>query len=134
MIRALFTPPRGMGAVALIVIAALLPACQGKVWAPPETGAAVLAQRVDREEGRSAAADRRVYRCGEGYRFEVEISASAVTLVLPEGRRSLERVRSASGEKYVGEGVVFWHQGDQASIETPQVSFQDCRLESAPKR
>jgi putative lipoprotein len=41
----------------------------------------------------------------------------AIDLMLPDGRRRLPRVPTASGERYAGGGVSFWSKGREATLE-----------------
>ena len=68
-----------------------------------------------------------VYSCPDDFRFSVRPSVDNVTLSLYTRTLRLSRAPSASGERYTGEGHVFWGKGDTASLETPTGAHTSCR-------
>jgi putative lipoprotein len=68
------------------------------------------------------------YGCGGEYRFValVEDGGESVRLLLPDTTVTLPHVVSASGARY-GEGpYVYWSQGEEARLETPEQTFTGC--------
>ena len=68
------------------------------------------------------------YGCGGEYRFvaTMEHGRESVRLLLPDTTVTLPHVLSASGARY-GEGpYVYWSQGEEARLETPERTFTGC--------
>lgn len=75
-----------------------------------------------------------VYTCPGDFRFTVRAAGDGVLLSLYTRTIELSRMVSASGERYAGEGHVFWTKGESASLETPGGAHLDCpgRLAETP--
>jgi putative lipoprotein len=68
------------------------------------------------------------YGCGDEYRFvaTMEDGGESVRLLLPDTTVNLPHVMSASGARY-GEGpYVYWSQGEEAGLDTPERTFTGC--------
>jgi putative lipoprotein len=62
------------------------------------------------------------FNCADGPAFvlshaEGSQPGEAIELVLPDGRRRLARVPTASGERYAGGGASLWSKGREATLE-----------------
>lgn len=124
---------RPLAPVLVVVFLSLLTACRA-VTAPADTGAAVLAERVNRAEGGPAGEQQATaYRCAGGEGFRIRFEAGAAVLIRRQGELRLEEVRSASGAKYAGAGTVLRTEGKEAVLETHDRLYEDCRvIETAP--
>lgn len=72
------------------------------------------------------------YECPDGYRFVARIDQSekaTAVLELPDrdGTIELTPQMAASGEKYVGQGIIFWSKGDEAFLELDGTEHVECR-------
>lgn len=67
-----------------------------------------------------------VYTCPGDFRFTVRAAGDGVLLSLYTRTIELSRMVSASGERYAGEGHVFWTKGESASLETPSGAHLNC--------
>jgi heat shock protein HslJ/uncharacterized membrane protein len=74
-----------------------------------------------------------VYTCPGDFRFAARAAGDGVLLSLYTRTIVLARMVSASGERYAGEGHVFW-TNDSASLETPSGAHLNCqgRLAETP--
>jgi len=73
-----------------------------------------------------------VYECPNGYRFSASVITDAVNLRYGDNRTTLPQVEAASGERYSADGITFWNRGMEATLETPDFSYRECRGEHAP--
>ena len=76
-----------------------------------------------------------VWQCDDGRKLIMRnlYQQDAVVLLLADGERRLERVRTASGAKYQDGPLVFWTKGGEALLEIgdgPAVSCRQLREES----
>lgn len=67
-----------------------------------------------------------VYQCEGDYRFAARFEGDRLLLDDRMGSHSLERVISASGARYEGEGMLFWSKGLLAILETPDANHAHC--------
>jgi len=67
-----------------------------------------------------------VYECQDDKDFILQLKDEKVWLFTKETSMSLERVVSASGEKYEKEGTVFWSHGYEAMLDTPSNTYKEC--------
>ena len=102
------------------LMACALIACDGK------TAGDSAAPEPDAPETHQAQSTALVLQC-DGLAFVAELSERGATLFLPDETLLLPQVESASGAKYQREGVVFWSQGQQASLEYQGEHYAACR-------
>jgi len=67
-----------------------------------------------------------VYECQDSKSFIVQLKDNKAWLFSKELSSSLDRVPSASGEKYEKEGTVFWVEGYEAMLKTASSSYKSC--------
>lgn len=67
-----------------------------------------------------------VFRCGDDFAVAARAQGDSVSLVLPGRDVVLARVRSASGARYEGEGIVFHERGSEARVELTDTVFTGC--------
>ena len=72
----------------------------------------------------------KVFTC-EGLELVTRSGPGEIALYLPERYVELSQVRSASGTKYQGDGILFWNKGDEAMLEVNGVRYTDCRRNPA---
>jgi putative lipoprotein len=72
-----------------------------------------------------------VYEC-PGLDLVARTGPGEIALWLPERYVVLGQVRSGSGARYEGDGILFWSKGAEALLEFEGRSFKGCRL--APHR
>lgn len=108
--------------LAQLLLPGLLLACSGQstTVAPPEPTA-----------GDQARGETLVYECSQ-IEFVARMTVDEMAVWFEGRHLVLLRVPSASGEKYEGDDVVFWSQGDEAFVEMGKQRFDGCEL--APKR
>lgn len=70
-----------------------------------------------------------VFDCNQDFAVTAYFTTDSVQLFLPDSTLSLPQITSASGAKYESEdgSSVFWTKGDEALLETGDVSFQSCK-------
>jgi len=73
------------------------------------------------------------YSCGfaEGNQVEVAYHPGGAWVFLPGRTVHVDRMRSASGAKYEGEGVVWWIKGREAMLETAGITATCTQNDSA---
>ena len=67
-----------------------------------------------------------VYECKDNKNFTLQLKDNQAWLFAKEISTSLDRVVSASGEKYEKDRTVFWSHGYEAMLDTPGSSYKDC--------
>jgi len=72
-----------------------------------------------------------VYRCDDDFAVAARAQGDSVSLVLPGRDVVLARVRSASGARYEGEGIVFHERGSEARVELTDTVFTGCTRSAA---
>ncbi len=130
-----------MPALRLLLIAALLAGCSRGAEAPPAAAPAAEAplpipENVVIEEPATTQPMTMLYRCEGDAKVTVamlDAESERIALTLPgEEPVELSQSPSASGAKYVGEQLVFWGKGDEASIERDgKTVFSGCKLQAA---
>lgn len=130
-----------MPALRLLLIAALLAGCSRGAEAPPAAAPAAEAplpmpENVVIEEPATAQPMTMLYRCEGDAKVTVamlDAESERIALTLPgEEPVELSQSPSASGAKYVGDKLVFWGKGDEASIEHDgKAVFSGCKLQAA---
>jgi membrane-bound inhibitor of C-type lysozyme len=68
-----------------------------------------------------------VYECADGRSVVVDLKEGNAWVFLPDNTVRLQRVRSASGEKYSDGEAVFWSRGDEAMIDAGNISYRQCK-------
>lgn len=85
----------------------------------PAGGHGLPADAVD-----PARANARVFDCGDNLSVALEfVGPETIRLSLPGGVHTLQRERSASGARYVAEGIMFWNKGDQALLNVGDAEY-----------
>lgn len=105
--------------VILLLIASLLMACaaqneQAKSQQTPERN-----QSVD-------TISTYVYQCGEELEFVAYVNTDTAWLFLPGRTVQLKQTPTATGAKYLGEGVVFWSDGEYGWFRGNEGAFDRC--------
>ena len=72
-----------------------------------------------------------VFMCGE-MELLVRFGHGEIRLYLPGRNVVLAQVRSGSGARYEGEGVLFWNKGAEASLEVDGVRYGGCLRQREP--
>lgn len=67
-----------------------------------------------------------VYECQDNKNFVLQLNDDKAWLFTKELSISLDRVVSASGEKYEKDGTLFWSHGYEAMLDTPTNSYKVC--------
>ena len=67
-----------------------------------------------------------VYECQDNKNFVLQVKDDRAWLFTKEASSALDRVVSASGEKYEKDGTVFWSHGYEAMLDTPSTSYRLC--------
>lgn len=70
-----------------------------------------------------------VFDCTEDFSVTAYFTTDSVQVFFPDSSLTLPQITSASGAKYESENgsALFWTRGDEALLETENVSFQSCR-------
>jgi hypothetical protein len=100
---------------------ALLSACGTEDTALREESESAAA--VGGEEGLVATM---VHECPGGANFVARIEGDRVWLFLRGRTVALPHVPSASGARYSDGETVYWSKGEEASIESPEITAQGC--------
>lgn len=67
-----------------------------------------------------------VFDCS-GLEVMVRYESGEVAIWLPGRYTVLSQVRTASGVRYEGDGILFWNKGDEALLEVDGVRYQNCK-------
>ena len=105
-----------------------LPACAHRTH-EAKTAPAVGVPNTDEE-----LTPRNAYTCASGQHLatQFEPREQQLALSVDETLFRLDRVPSETGTKFAGENIVFWVQGEDASLEISGVTTQCQRVASAP--
>jgi membrane-bound inhibitor of C-type lysozyme len=73
-----------------------------------------------------------VYDCQDGYTFTASFREASAWLFLPDGRSAeLPIVPSGSGVRYESGDLLFWPEGDEATLESGDLKLSGCRSNPA---
>jgi membrane-bound inhibitor of C-type lysozyme len=102
-----------------------LVACSEESPVRSDASSASAEQPVDgRAEGTT------MFSCSGGTDLElVFLGPETVQISLPNGEFVLQRTRTASGTRYLGDGIDFWNHGAEARLVTNDGEFQCYRQE-----
>ena len=67
-----------------------------------------------------------VFDCS-GLEVMVRYGSGRVAIWLRDRHTVLSQVRTASGARYEGDGILFWNKGDEALLEVNGVRYQNCK-------
>lgn len=67
-----------------------------------------------------------VYECQDNKHFTIQVKDQSAWLFTKDVSTSLDRVISASGEKYEKDGIVFWSHGYEAMLDTATKQYRQC--------
>ena len=89
----------------------------------PAAGNGIAAGPLEYTAGQSFS-----YGCADEYRFVAQMmeDGESVRLLLPDTTLTVRRVDSASGARYGDGPYIYSPKEDEASIETPDMSFTGC--------